>query len=344
MQFSLFISCYYPDTGYPAERLYADMLEQAVLAEELGFSGLTVPEHHFINILMNPGPLLLALKIADATKRIPIRIAVLVLPFLDMKRLAGEIALTDCLTGGRLEIGVGRGAFAYEFKRFGVAVEDSRANFDESLAVLEALLSREEVSWDGDYYKFDTLTTMPRPLQRPRPPIWIAALAPPAIYHSALKGYHIMTTPLSASAETMREQVEAFAKAAGELEAKGSAVPGFSLLRAGFVARDAADARAKQRLAYGYFERFYNVRTLRGEVRGGAIEPIALDETVDEMAASLLVGTTDEVIAKLETYAALGIPEINLNMNIGASHRETMAAMERFAAEVMPHFAADRAA
>jgi len=80
-----------------------------------------------------------------------------------MKRLAGEIALTDCLTGGRLEIGVGRGAFAYEFKRFGVPVEDSRARFDESLAVLEALLGREQVSWDGgDYYTFDTLTTMPR--------------------------------------------------------------------------------------------------------------------------------------------------------------------------------------
>lgn len=189
---------------------------------------------------------------------------------------------------------------------------------------------------------------MPRPLQRPSPPIWIAALAPPAIYHSALKGYHIMTTPLSASAETMREQVEAFASAASELEAKGSDVAGFSLPRAALrqtlriVARDAAGA--KQRLAYGYFERFYHVRTLRGEVRGGTIEPIELDEMVDEMAASLLVGTTSKVIAKLETDAALGIPEINLDMNIGASHRETMAAMERFAAEVMPHFAADRAA
>ena len=86
------------------------------------------------------------------------------------------------------------------------------------------------------------------------------------------------------------------------------------------------------------------MRTLRGEVRGGTIEPIELAETVDEMAVSLLVGTTGEVIAKLETYAALGIPEINLNMNIGASHCETMAAMERFAAEVMPHFADDRAA
>ena len=139
-------------------------------------------------------------------------------------------------------------------------------------------------------------------------------------------------------------RVEAFANAASELEAKGSDVAGFSLLRGGFVARDAANAGAKQRLAYGYFEHFYNVRTLRGEVRGGAIEPIELAETVDEMAASLLVGTTGEVIAKLETYAALGIPEINLNMNIGASHYETLAAMERFAAEVMPHFAADRAA
>ena len=60
VQFSLFLSCYYPDTSYPAARLYADMLEQATLAEQLGFTGLTVPAYHFINTLMNPGPLLLA--------------------------------------------------------------------------------------------------------------------------------------------------------------------------------------------------------------------------------------------------------------------------------------------
>ncbi|MFB3046826.1 MAG: LLM class flavin-dependent oxidoreductase, partial [Acidiferrobacterales bacterium] len=70
MEFSQFLSCYYPDTSYPPAKLYADMLEQAKLAEELGFVGVTIPEHHFINILMNPAPLLLAVKVASVTSHI----------------------------------------------------------------------------------------------------------------------------------------------------------------------------------------------------------------------------------------------------------------------------------
>ena len=81
MEFSHFLSCYYPDTRYPAAKLYSDMLEQARLAEELGFVGVTVPEHHFINILMNPAPLVMAVKVASVTKHIPVVTAVLVLPF-----------------------------------------------------------------------------------------------------------------------------------------------------------------------------------------------------------------------------------------------------------------------
>ncbi len=208
MDFSLFLSSYYPDTDYPADRLYADMLEEAKLADRLGFYGVTVPEHQFINILMVPDPLMLAVRVAAATERIAITTAVLVLPLRDMKRLAGSITQADNLTGGRLQLGVGRGAFRYEFDRFNVPIETSRAHFDESLAVLEALLGREEVSWDGEHYKFDALTVMPRPLQRPHPPIWIAALAPEAIYHSARRGYHVQTTPLKASPEFLKTQAE----------------------------------------------------------------------------------------------------------------------------------------
>lgn len=340
MQFSLFLSCYFPDTSRPAKEMYAAMLAQATRAEDLGFCGLTLPEHHFINILMNPNPLITAVKVADVTRAIPITTAVLVLPFLDMKRLAGEIALTDILTGGRLQLGVGRGAFPYEFERFGVPVEDSRAHFDESLEVLEALLTGEEVSWAGRYYTFAPLTIMPRPLQQPAPPIWIAALAPEAIYHSARKGYNVQTTPLRGPADLVRRQAEAFHRGVAD-RGPGAARPGFSMLRVCFVARDEADAKAKQRLAYGYYRRFNNVHIGGpGEVRGGAITPIDLESTVEEIAAALLIGTAEQVVEKLQGYAAQGIPEMNLNMNIGAADEEVLESMERFAAEVMPHFAA----
>ena len=141
MRFSHFLSSYYPDTTYPAKALFDDMLEQARVAEALGYAGVTIPEHHFVNVLLNPAPLQMAVKVAAETRRIDIMTAVLVLPYYDVRRLAGEIAVADILSDGRLTFGLGRGAFRYEFERFGVAVEDSRAKFDESLEVLQALLS-----------------------------------------------------------------------------------------------------------------------------------------------------------------------------------------------------------
>ena len=340
MEFSLFLSCYYPDTSYPAARLYDDMLEQAKLAEQLGYCGVTVPEHHFMNILMNPSPLMLAVKVASVTTRIPITAAVLVLPFLDMKRIAGEIALADCLTDGRIQLGVGRGAFRYEFDRFGVPVADSRDRFDESLAVLEALLSGEEVSWDSEHYKFAPLTIMPRPVQKPYPPIWIAALAPMAIYHCALRGYCVQTTPLMATAELVKQQADAFFRGAAEARDK-AANTRLSMLRVGYVARDEADAEEKRVMAHGYYRRFTNMFETPGTIDRGSIDPIEIEQSPEELGESLLVGTTEQVIEKLQIYAAAGIHEINLNMNIGATPAETLESIERFAAEVMPRFSAD---
>ena len=111
MKLAFYLPCYWPDTRYPVHQLYDEMVEQAVLAEQIGMSSLWIPEHHFVNLLVHPSPLLSAVRVAAATKSIRIGTSVLVLPFYDMRRLAGEIAQADQLTKGRLEIGVGRGAF-----------------------------------------------------------------------------------------------------------------------------------------------------------------------------------------------------------------------------------------
>ena len=185
MQFGFYLPCYHPDTSFPAAQLYKDTIEEAKLAEELGFISLTIPEHHFINYLVHPSPLLTAVRVAAETKSIPLISAVLVLPFYDVRRLAGEIAQADCLTGGRIQIGVGRGAFRYEFDRFNVPVEESRERFDDSLNLLIKLLSEEEVSWDSKYYRFEPLTVTPRPVQKPYPAIWVAALAEAATSQTA---------------------------------------------------------------------------------------------------------------------------------------------------------------
>jgi len=336
MRFSYYLPCYWPDLNYPAQQMYRDAVAEAVLAEELGFDTLCIPEHHFINYLTHPQPLLTAVKVAAATRAIRIVTSVLVLPFYDVRRLAGEICQTDCLTDGRLEIGVGRGAFAYEFDRFNVPVAESRDRFDDALALLEKLLTGEEVGWKSPWYDFDPVAITPHPVQKPIP-LWIAALSYPAIYHSAMRGYHIQTTPLRGGMETVRTQATAFNDAVRDADGKLDHL-NFSMLRMLYVARDKADADEKVAMSYENHRRFCNVYDTPGTVKDGAIVPIDVEESIDDVRDALLIGTASEVIDKLGTYEDLRVKDLLLNMSFGASHADVMGSMERFARDVMPHF------
>ena len=161
MRFCHFLSSYLPDLDYGGKQLFDDMVEQACTADSLGYASVAIPEHHLINILLTPAPLQMAIKVACETSNVDIVTSVAVLPLHDMRVFAGEVAQADILTDGRLILGVGRGAFAYEMARMGSPIEHSRDIFDESLEVLVALLSETEVSWHGAHYDFDSLTIMP---------------------------------------------------------------------------------------------------------------------------------------------------------------------------------------
>ena len=302
MDFSIQLSAYYPDKSYGGDRLYRDMLDQAVLADRTGFDAVSLTEHHLINILMMPAPLQFAVKIADATDRVKIMTSVAVLPLHDMRSYAGEVICADIFTEGRLMLGVGRGAFGFEMERLGVPIETSREKFDESLNVLTALLREEEVSWDGTYYKFDALTVMPRPVTAGGPPIMMAVLVPEAIYHCTRRGFHIQTTPLSGDHQLMLDQVDAFNRGKAELGEAGRHLT-LSLSRVAFVARSEADRRSKIEAANGYYSRFDNVYTGPGIVENGMIAPLPRKQTIDELAESLLICTPQEMVDKLGPYA-----------------------------------------
>jgi alkanesulfonate monooxygenase SsuD/methylene tetrahydromethanopterin reductase-like flavin-dependent oxidoreductase (luciferase family) len=334
MKLAFYLPCYWPDTRYPVHQMYDEMVEQAVLAEHLGMSSLWIPEHHFVNLLVHPSPLLSAVRVAAATKSIRIGTSVLVLPFYDVRRLAGEIAQADQLMKGRLEIGVGRGAFKYEFDRFGISVADSRERFDQSLALLESLLRQSNVSCDTPSYRFQPLTITPRPYQTPQPPIWIAAVQPEAIYQSARRGYNITTTALRAPFEEAKRQAEAFHK--GRAETGSTRTPRLSMLRMGFACRDRAEIDQKVAMAAGNDQRHHNLRSGDGEVIDGAIVPHPSGRSLADVEAALLIASANELVDKLGAYAELGVDEFILNMSFGASHRDTMASMELLAASVMP--------
>ena len=337
MDFNHFLSSYYPDPAYGGKRLYGDMVEQAILAEALDYCGVTIPEHHLINLLITPAPLQMAVKVASVTERIEITTSVAVLPIHDMRVFAGEVVQADILTDGRLILGVGRGAFAYETNRLGVSLEDTREKFDESLNVLIALLSEEEVSWSGKYYNFEPITIMPRPLTKPMPRIMLAVLSEPGIAACTKRGFCIQTSPLSAAPEVLEGQVKAHKRAKAEMGAAGEALY-ITLLRVCYCATDEADAREKLELAYDYYSRFDNVYTGPGIVKNGCIEPLPRDQTIEELEKNLLICPPGEMTDRLAVYDGLGIDEVMMNFNLGQPQQATLDSMRRFASEVMPHF------
>ena len=337
MEFNHFLSSYLPDPAYGGRRLYADMVEQAVTAERLGYRGVTLPEHHLINVLLTPSPLLMAVKVAGVTQRLELVTSVVVLPLHDMRMLAGEIVQADILTDGRLVVGVGRGAFAYEMARMGSPIETSREKFDESLDVLVTLLTGEEVEWHGDWYDFEPLTIMPRPMTQPMPPIMVAVMNPPGIAACTKRGFNIQTTPLAGAPELFRSQVAAHKDAKAEMGAAGEHLR-IMMSRLVYCARDSAHAREALERAHDYYGRFDNVFTGPGLVSNGCIAPLPCARTIEELDENLVICPPDEMVDRLAEYYEAGVDEVILSSNMGQPQGEHLEAMERFATEVMPHF------
>lgn len=337
MKFSIQLSAYYPDKDYGGDRLYKDMIEQAVLADQLDFDAVSITEHHLINILLMPAPLTFAVKLAAHTKYINIMTSIVVLPIHDMRTYAGEVVVADIFTEGRLMLGVGRGAYAYEIERLGISMDETQARFNESLDVLQALLSEEEVSWDGEYYKFDPLTIMPRPLTIGGPQMMMAVMNPEGIYHCTKRGFHIQTTPLAGNHQLLIDQVDAFNRAKDEMGSAGEELS-LSLSRVTFATKSQQDTIEKNAQAYDYYSRFDNVFTGPGIVDAGMIRPLPRDQSPEELEKSLLICSPAEMIEKLQPYADLGIDRVILNYNFGASQADTLESIQCFAEEVMPHF------
>ena len=235
MEFVHFLSSHMLDPALGGKALYRNTVEQAVQAEALGYMGVGIPEHHLVNLLLIPSPLQMAVKIAAHTKHVKLMTSVCQLPLRELRVFAGEVVQAQALCDGRLMLGVGKGAFGFETGRIGVPMAETKARFEEALAVLQALLTRADVSWDGQWYKFEALTIMPRP-EDPIP-LMLGVMAPPGIEAAARKGYHVQTTPLGAAHGILQEQVAAFHRG----RAAGPGGNRLSLQRGVYLVRNEAE-------------------------------------------------------------------------------------------------------
>ena len=336
MDFNHFLTSYMPDPNIGSKQHFKHMLDQSVLAEKLGYVAVSIPEHHLVNILMMPSPLQMAVKISSLTNKIRLSTSVAVLPIHDMRTFAGEVATADILTEGRLVLGVGRGAFAWELDRLGTPIESSKEKFIESLEVLKALLSKENYSFKGKYYHFNAITIMPRPISDPVP-IMIAAMDPSSIRNAAANGYHVQSTVLSGTKKLLLERVNAFKEGQQDAGENGKLIR-LSMQRMAYAAKDENDAKEKNLLAYEYYKRFDNMYTGPGKVNKGLIEPLPRAQTLEEMTENLIICPINEMIDKLSAYAESGVDEMIISAGFGQNQEDMIESMYRISEHIIPHF------
>jgi alkanesulfonate monooxygenase SsuD/methylene tetrahydromethanopterin reductase-like flavin-dependent oxidoreductase (luciferase family) len=253
-----------------------------------------------------------------------------------MRTFAGEVATADILTEGRLVLGVGRGAFAWELDRLGTPIESSKEKFIESLEVLNSLLSKENYSFKGKYYNFNAITIMPRPISDPVP-IMIAAMDPSSIRNAASNGYHVQSTVLSGTKKLLLERVNAFKEGQQDAGENGKLIR-LSMQRMAYAAKDENDAKEKNLLAYEYYKRFDNMYTGPGIVNKGLIEPLPRAQTLEEMTENLIICPINEMIDKLSAYAESGVDEMIISAGFGQNQEDMIESMHRISEHIIPHF------
>lgn len=353
MRFDLFYELAVPqDAGRGEREAYADLLDEIALADELGYGCAWLVEHHFMRGYSHCSkPELVLAAAAARTRRIRLGHAVIPLPLHHPLHVAERVATLDLISGGRLEVGVGRGFSPAEYAAFGADMAHSRSLVEEGLDVLR-LSAAGPLRYHGRHWRFDGIDVVPRPLQRPHPPLWTAAVSPQTFDWAAQRELGVLAGPFKPW--FMVKQDLAAYRAAW----RAAAAPRAGMTLGVLCLQDGERARALARPAFGRFYReLYRValpvlETLYpgyeqlhelGRFRG--LMRLGVDLGLTDFAGLTVVGTPDECAARLRKYAEAGVTHLLCAFGAGALDsavvRESMAL---FAREVMPAFSPQPAA
>jgi alkanesulfonate monooxygenase SsuD/methylene tetrahydromethanopterin reductase-like flavin-dependent oxidoreductase (luciferase family) len=335
-----------------AGRTYAEAFAQAFAqidaAERWGIDVVWLAELHF-----NPersvasAPLMLASAASARTHRTKIGIAVQVLPLCHPLRLAEEVATLDHISGGRLIYGVGRSGFQTTYDAYGVPYGESRERFAEVLDVLKLAWTEERFSFEGSFHRFRNVTVVPRPLQKPYPPLRIAATSPDTYPAIGAMGLPIFVAVRLGTLEELGPNIAAYREA---YRAAGHAGEGQVYLRVPiYVGETEAAARADPEQSIMQFYRTLGAQIEASATRAGvrAIEQRAERgqalQTIgyaDALRDKVIVGTPERVVARLrDLISQLGLNGVLAEINCGGliGDAKVMRSLQLMGEEVAPH-------
>jgi alkanesulfonate monooxygenase SsuD/methylene tetrahydromethanopterin reductase-like flavin-dependent oxidoreductase (luciferase family) len=340
MKFGIFLLMQSPDM-LPSTEIYANALEQARLADELGFDYVVLAEHHFSSYGFDPNPLLLIPSMAAQTQHIGFSTAVVVLPLRNPLQVAEDIAMLDVLTNGRIEVGFGTGYQQYEFERFHVPLDENRAIFEEAIEVVTKALSQPGFSHDGHYYHIPETTILPRPVQQPHPPFWRATSSVETMAQALRQGMKVISGGTTSTMARVVGSWHAFQDAVAQA---GATWPQEFIVQRGVYLAE-SEREAREQVHHGVWHT-RTAEALRKNVlpvdRGRALTPIdsSGDADLDFLYDEWLFGTPDVVASKIECLTRdTGMTYLNCAFAVGQiPHAKILNSMRLFAKEVMPRF------
>jgi natural product biosynthesis luciferase-like monooxygenase protein len=329
---------------------FGQSLRLAERADELGYSSIKTVEHYFHDYGgHSPNPIVLLSAVAARTRRIRLITGAVIPAFNNPIKLAGELAMLDNISNGRLDAGFGRAFIPREFEVFGVKMDESRARFEEGIDVIIRLWTEEALSYEGKFYRLRNVRLMPRPAQKPHPPIWIAAVATQdSFIWAGRRGYHIMIVPFASNLDLVRLLVQSYRDAWGDAGHPPGAERVQSSLHCYIAETHSKAIEGFKRPVERYVEVFSEaVRSWEGQASSqyagyeklveaiGALTPEKMIES-----RTALVGTPAEVVEQIEFNRKLiGEHEPSMQINFGGiDEREASRTLELFASAVMPRF------
>ena len=345
MKFSLFVHMERLDAGQSHQSLYDEYIELCEMADRGGMSAIWTGEHHGMDFTIAPNPFINLADLARRTKHVRLGTSTVIAPFWHPIKLAGEAAMTDIITGGRLDLGIARGAYNFEYQRLcpGLDAATAGQRMRELVPAIKGLWAG-DYAHDGETWSFPTTTSAPKPLQQPHPPIWIAARDPSSHDFAVANGCNVQVTPLALGDEEIDSLMQRFNDACANHPETPR--PKIMVLRHTYVGSDEADNEQAAReisVYYNYFGAWFKNEK---PVTQGLIERLTDDELAmnpayspDMIRRNAVVGTADEVIARLKYCESLGYDEYSMWIDTGMSFERKRQSLRRLIEDVMPAFA-----
>jgi alkanesulfonate monooxygenase SsuD/methylene tetrahydromethanopterin reductase-like flavin-dependent oxidoreductase (luciferase family) len=327
--------------GVTDAEAFTQSFAQVDAAERWGLDVIWIAELHFFpERSVASAPLLIASAIASQTRRIKIGIAVQVLPLCHPLRLAEEVATLDHISHGRLVFGVGRSGFPHTYEAYGISYGESRERFAEVLEILTHCWSEERFSFEGKFHRFHNVTIVPRPFQKPYPPLRIAATSADTYGAIGAMGLPIFVAVRLGTFEELGPSITAYRQA---YQSAGHAGQGEVYLRVPIYVAETEPS----------FMQFYRTLGLQLEgtanrpgvrageqrsERGQALQTISYE---DALRNKVIVGTPASVVMRLQDLTAkLGLNGVLAELNCGGllNNEKVMRSLQLICEEVAPCF------